>query len=226
MRPTSSMRSPPTSVIARRTKRLIADLLAVDEAVKHAQRHVARWMRPQRIATDAKYRPGYNRLLSQPLGVVGVVAPWNYPYQLSMLPALGGARGRQSRDDQAVRARARDSRSHGPHRAGILRGGRARGVPGDAAIGKAFVELPFDHLFFTGSTAVGRAVAQAAAQKPDPGDARAWRQVAGDRRRRRQIRFDSAEDRDRQALQRRSDVHCAGLRARAAQPHRTNSPKR
>ena len=34
------------------------------------------------------YRPGYNRLLSQPLGVVGVVAPWNYPYQLSMLPAL------------------------------------------------------------------------------------------------------------------------------------------
>ena len=34
------------------------------------------------------YRPGYNRLLAQPLGVVGVVAPWNYPYQLSMLPAV------------------------------------------------------------------------------------------------------------------------------------------
>jgi coniferyl-aldehyde dehydrogenase len=43
-------------------------------------------MRPQRIATQIMYRPGYNRLLSQPLGVVGVVAPWNYPYQLSMLP--------------------------------------------------------------------------------------------------------------------------------------------
>ena len=68
---------------------LIADLLAVDEAVKHAQRHVADWMRPRRIPTDIKYRPGYNRLLAQPLGVVGVVAPWNYPYQLSMLPALG-----------------------------------------------------------------------------------------------------------------------------------------
>ena len=58
---------------------LIADLLAVDEAIKHAQRHLAGWMRPQRIATALMYRPGYNRLLAQPLGVVGVVAPWNYP---------------------------------------------------------------------------------------------------------------------------------------------------
>jgi len=68
---------------------LIADLLAVDESIRHARRHLRRWMSAKRIATDIKYRPGYNRLIPQPLGVVGVVAPWNYPYQLSMLPAVG-----------------------------------------------------------------------------------------------------------------------------------------
>ena len=40
------------------------------------------------MPTGLKYRPGYNRLIPQPLGVVGVVAPWNYPYQLSILPAV------------------------------------------------------------------------------------------------------------------------------------------
>ena len=55
---------------------------------RHARRHLRRWMSARRIPTDIKYRPGYNRLIPQPLGVVGVVAPWNYPYQLSMLPAV------------------------------------------------------------------------------------------------------------------------------------------
>jgi len=147
---------------------LIADLLAVDEAVKHALRHVGGWMRPQRIATDVKYRPGYNRLLSQPLGVVGVVAPWNYPYQLSMLPALGalaaGNRVMIKPSELAPRTAELMVR--------IVREFFAENelavFPGDAAVGKAFVELPFDHLFFTGSTAVGRLVAQAAAKNLTP----------------------------------------------------------
>ena len=67
---------------------LIADLISVDEAIKHARSHLPRWMRPRRMPTGIKYRPGYNRLMTQPLGVVGVVAPWNYPYQLSMLPTV------------------------------------------------------------------------------------------------------------------------------------------
>jgi len=147
---------------------LIADLLAVDEAVKYARRHVARWMRPQQIETQVLYRPGYNRLLPQPLGVVGVVAPWNYPYQLSMLPALGalaaGNRVMIKPSELAPRTAALMER--------MVRECFAEDemivCPGDAAVGRAFVELPFDHLFFTGSTAVGRLVAQAAAKNLTP----------------------------------------------------------
>lgn len=151
-----------------RHETLIADLLAVDEAIKHAQRNLEGWMRPQRIATNIKYRPGHNRLLTQPLGVVGVVAPWNYPYQLSMLPALAalaaGNRVMLKPSEQAPRTANLMAR--------IVRESFAEDemavFPGDAALAKAFVELPFDHLFFTGSTTVGRLVAQAAAKNLTP----------------------------------------------------------
>jgi len=151
-----------------RHETLIADLLAVDEAVRYAQRNLRDWMRPRRVPTDIKYRPGFNRLVSQPLGVVGVVAPWNYPYQLSMLPALGalaaGNRVMIKPSELAPRTAALMTR--------IVRESFADDemmvFPGDAAVGKAFTELPFDHLFFTGSTAVGRVVAQAAAKNLTP----------------------------------------------------------
>jgi coniferyl-aldehyde dehydrogenase len=147
---------------------LIADLLAVDESIRHARRHLRHWMQPKRIPTDIKYRPGYNRLIPQPVGVVGVVAPWNYPYQLSMLPTVAAlaAGNRVMIKPSEVTPRTADliarlvREAFGEEEVAVF--------PGDAMAGKAFVELPFDHLFFTGSTAVGRLVAQAAARNLTP----------------------------------------------------------
>ena len=147
---------------------LIADLLAVDESIRHARRHLSRWMRPQRIATGLKYRPGYNRLMAQPLGVVGVVAPWNYPYQLSMLPAVAAL----AAGDRVMIKPSELAPTTALLMARIVRESFGEDelavFPGDAEVGKAFVALPFDHLFFTGSTAVGRIVAQAAAKNLTP----------------------------------------------------------
>ena len=147
---------------------LIADLLSVDESIKHARSHLRRWMRPRRMPTGFKYRPGYNRLMAQPVGVVGVVAPWNYPYQLSMLPTVAAlaAGNRVMIKPSELTPKTSDlmarlvQESFGDDEVAVF--------PGDAALGKAFVELPFDHLFFTGSTAVGRLVAQAAAKNLTP----------------------------------------------------------
>jgi coniferyl-aldehyde dehydrogenase len=147
---------------------LIADLLAVDESIRHAKRHLRRWMSPKRVPTGIKYRPGYNRLIPQPLGVVGVVAPWNYPYQLSMLPAVAAlaAGNRVMIKPSEVTSRTADlmarivAETFGNDEVAVF--------PGDTATGRAFVELPFDHLFFTGSAAVGRVVAQAAAKNLTP----------------------------------------------------------
>ena len=147
---------------------LIADLLSVDESIKHARSHLRRWMRPRRMPTGFKYRPGYNRLMAQPLGVVGVVAPWNYPYQLSMLPTVAAlaAGNRVMIKPSELTPKTSDlmarlvQESFGEDEIAVF--------PGDAATGRSFVELPFDHLFFTGSTAVGRLVAQAAAKNLTP----------------------------------------------------------
>jgi len=147
---------------------LIADLLTVDESIRHAKRHLRRWMSPKRVPTGIKYRPGYNRLIPQPLGVVGVVAPWNYPYQLSMLPAVAAlaAGNRVMIKPSEVTPRTAEliarivAETFGDDEIGVF--------PGDAATGRAFVELPFDHLFFTGSAAVGRMVAQTAARNLTP----------------------------------------------------------
>jgi coniferyl-aldehyde dehydrogenase len=67
----------------------IAETLFLLVEIKHATRHLKKWMAPRRIATALQFMPGRNRLMPQPLGVVGVIAPWNYPLQLTLAPAVG-----------------------------------------------------------------------------------------------------------------------------------------
>ncbi|RYY81816.1 MAG: aldehyde dehydrogenase family protein, partial [Comamonadaceae bacterium] len=65
----------------------IADLLVLRATVADALRHLAGWSRPQRVRTPLQLRPARGWVQRQPLGVVGVIAPWNYPLQLSLGPA-------------------------------------------------------------------------------------------------------------------------------------------
>src|SRR6201995_4390594 len=67
----------------------IAETLLVLGEIKHAAKHLKTWMAPQRIATALQFLPARNRLIPQPLGVVGIIAPWNYPLQLTLAPAIG-----------------------------------------------------------------------------------------------------------------------------------------
>ena len=131
-------------------------------------RHLKRWMAVKRAPTALHFLPAGNRLMPQPLGVVGIVSPWNYPYYLAMAPALAAlAAGNRvmikpseltpATSDLMARLVAQH---FAPDEMTV--------VTGDADVGKVFTQLPFDHLFFTGSTPVGRVVAQAAAQHLTP----------------------------------------------------------
>jgi len=146
----------------------MAELLVLSGSIRHAQRHLKRWMKPRRVPTAMQYRPASNRLLRQPLGVVGIVAPWNYPYQLALEPALAalaaGNRVMIKPSELTPRLSELLQRIVAEH----FDEAEMAVVTGDAQTGKAFSELPFDHLLFTGSTAVGRMVAQAAAKNLTP----------------------------------------------------------
>jgi len=146
----------------------LAELFVVNSAIRHALRHLASWMKPRRVATALPFRPGYNRLVAQPLGVVGIVSPWNYPLQLALGPAVAAlaAGNRVLLKPSEFTPRLTQLLSEGI--AARFSADEFAVIDGAAEVSKAFVQLPFDHLFFTGSTAVGREVAKAAAANLTP----------------------------------------------------------
>lgn len=146
----------------------IAETMLVFSEIRHATRHLKSWMAPQRVATALQFLPARNRLMPQPLGVIGIIAPWNYPLQLTLAPAIGAlAAGNRViiKPSELV-----------PRFSALLQETVAQrfdatellvtGVEDEIA--KAFASLPFDHLVFTGSTRVGRLVAEAAGRNLTP----------------------------------------------------------
>src|ERR1700752_2162134 len=150
------------------TETLIAETMLVLGEIRHAAKHLKKWMAPQRVSTALQFIPAKNRLIPQPLGVVGIIAPWNYPLQLTLAPAVG-ARAAGNR----VMIKPSELT---PHFAALLKEIVAQkfdatellvtGIEEETA--KAFATLPFDHLIFTGSTRVGRLVAEAAGRNLTP----------------------------------------------------------
>ncbi|NCT84870.1 MAG: coniferyl aldehyde dehydrogenase [Comamonadaceae bacterium] len=151
-----------------RQESLLADIFTVESGARHALKSLRRWMKPRRVATPLHFLPGRNVLMRQPLGVVGVVSPWNYPYYLAMEPAVAalaaGNRVLIKPSELTPATSELMARLVAEH----FRPEEMQVITGDAEVGKAFTQLPFDHLFFTGSTAVGRHVAQAAAKNLTP----------------------------------------------------------
>ncbi len=138
------------------------------EAIRHALRHLAGWMGPQRRAASIWFRPGRARLMPQPLGVVGIIVPWNYPLILAVSPLAAAI---------AAGNRVLVKMSELTPRTGELLAelvGRyfaadeVSVVLGDGSVGAAFSRLPFDHLLFTGSTRVGHEIMRAAADNLTP----------------------------------------------------------
>ncbi|MFO1414514.1 MAG: coniferyl aldehyde dehydrogenase [Burkholderiales bacterium] len=146
----------------------LAELYIVVSEIADAQANLRRWMRRERVATPLHLLPGRGYIERQPLGVAGIISPWNYPVQLAFAPAMGAlAAGNRvmlkpSELTPATSALMRE----------LVAANFAEDeftvVLGDAEVGRRFTELPFAHLFFTGSTAVGRLVARAAAANLTP----------------------------------------------------------
>jgi hypothetical protein len=68
---------------------LLAEVLVVCASIRHALRHLPSWMKPKRVPVSFELKPGRGRILYQPVGVVGIISPWNYPFQLSIMPLIG-----------------------------------------------------------------------------------------------------------------------------------------
>lgn len=150
------------------TETQLLEIFPVRQAIRDVERHLAKWMRPQRRSVDRLIFPGArNRSIAQPLGVVGVLVPWNFPIQLSFGPLVDIlAAGNHAMVKMSDRS---------GHLARLLIEVFPRYLPPekvaffeDLGRGPEFSKLPFDHLLFTGSSGVGRAVMASAAQNLCP----------------------------------------------------------
>lgn len=141
----------------------IAETFFVLAGIAHTRKHLKGWMKARRVPTSFHSLPGTSRILPQPVGVVGVVSPWNYPLQLALAPVVAalaaGNRVLVKPSEVTPGFSALLAELVAQHFAED----ECAVVLGDAEVGRAFVSQRFDHLFFTGSTAVGRHVALAAA---------------------------------------------------------------
>ena len=136
--------------------------------IKYQIRNLARWMRIRKRSVPLHLMPGRARIVPQPLGVVGVISPWNFPVFLSLSPVAGaiaaGNRVMLKPSEWTPKTSTLlaelASEAFEPDEFTVFEGG--------IETGRAFSELPFDHLLFTGSTRVAKEVSNSAAKNLTP----------------------------------------------------------
>lgn len=146
----------------------VSEVYIISECINHSIRHLRDWIQPTKVSSELLFWPGKSEVMYCPKGVVGIISPWNYPIQLALKPIIAAlAAGNRVMLKPSERT---------PNCSTLLKefiddvlGSEIAHVAlGDVATGIAFSKLPFDHLFFTGSSEVGRKVMAAAAENLTP----------------------------------------------------------
>lgn len=146
----------------------IGELLTCLEQISYYSKHLTEWMKPSKRHVSIIHQPAKAWVQYQPLGVVGIITPWNYPLLLSVGPLICAlAAGNH--------AMIKISSASG-HFGQVLENALSEAFPhelvtvvnGGGAISDAFSHLPFDKMIFTGSTNVGKTVMAAAAENLVP----------------------------------------------------------
>lgn len=144
------------------------EILPTMMGIKHSRRHLRAWMRPQRRSTFWATWPSRAWVENVPLGVVGVISPWNYPVYLAIGPLTAalaaGNRAMIKPSELTPRTSALLAELIGK----TFEADHVTVINGGVDTARAFASLPFDHLLFTGSTSVGRMVMRAASENLVP----------------------------------------------------------
>ncbi len=154
---TADFRKPPHEVD-------ISETICVNSEIRHMIRFLGSWMRPRQVGIRLPLLGTSARILQEPKGVCLIMGPWNFPFNLNLIPlATAVAAG------NCVIIKPSE---HAPHSAAVIKTivsecfdeAEVAVVEGDVTVAQQLLDLPFNHIFFTGSTAVGKIVMAAAAQ--------------------------------------------------------------
>ncbi|GAA4856084.1 coniferyl aldehyde dehydrogenase [Luteimonas vadosa] len=147
---------------------LASDGMTVLSEIDHLRSHLRGWMRPRRVDAGWKLWPARAQVRPEALGVVGVMSPWNYPVNLALIPLATAIAAGNHAYLKPSEHTPRTSDWLRELLADVFPDDRVAVATGGPELGAAFSALPFDHLVFTGSTAIGRKVMAAAAPNLTP----------------------------------------------------------
>jgi aldehyde dehydrogenase (NAD+) len=146
----------------------LTEYLPVIEELSTAIRELPRWMRPRRVGTPLSLFGTRSEVRPEAKGVVLVLSPWNYPFNLAMVPLVAALAA-----GNTVMLRPSEKT---PHTSRLIHGLLAKVFPenevavleGEVVVAEALLELPFDQILYTGGARVGRLVMAAAARHLTP----------------------------------------------------------
>lgn len=146
----------------------IAEYALIVDEINHAIKNLQKWSKPQKVSTSLSIKPASAQIISEPFGVTLIISPWNYPFQLALVPVVGAmAAGNTivlkpselSRETEKVLAEMINSNFDSKY---------FHVVTGGKDVGQELLKQKFDFIFFTGSTAVGKIVMKAASENLTP----------------------------------------------------------
>ncbi len=143
------------------------ELAAIAE-VKYAIKHLKSWVKPQRVAAGLEQFPASAKIYPEPLGVVLIIGPWNYPFQLNILPLVGAIAAGNCAIVKPSEIAANTSKVVADLINKTFDPAYIAAVEGGVETSQELLAEKFDYIFFTGGTNVGRIVMEAAAKNLTP----------------------------------------------------------
>lgn len=137
-------------------------------AVRDAMKHLKSWMKPRRSWASMWFLPARNEIRPQPLGVAGIIVPWNYPILLAVAPLAAALAAGNRVLIKMSELTPNTSELFATLIAQYFSTDQVTVINGGVEVAREFASLPFDHLLFTGSTSVGKQVMRAAAENLTP----------------------------------------------------------
>ncbi len=147
---------------------ILTEISVVQSEIKTAIKQLNRWSEPKKVWPSLLNFPSSDQIISEPYGKVLVISPWNYPFQLALVPLVSAI---AAGNEVIVKPS-----EHSLHTSALLQKiiaavfepEQAKVILGDATVGQGLLDKKWDYIFFTGSTKVGHIVAQAAAKNLTP----------------------------------------------------------
>lgn len=147
---------------------VVSEVGLVISEIDYALKHIKSWVRPKRVRTPMVHQPAKSYINAEPLGVVLIIGPWNYPFQLVIAPLVGAL--------AAGNCSLMKPSEFSPHTSNVIAKIIEENfdrdficvIEGDVEVAQELLAEKFDHIFFTGGTGVGRIVMELAAKNLTP----------------------------------------------------------